>query len=409
MAEAAKDGATGVYWNFSYPTAFSAAQETTFNNTCEEAASYAEEDTGFDVGKTEHWLESQAGAYYFANLDGAQLGDGAICLDIGAGTTDISVISGMSPRIVYHTSLQFAGRYLFRAIYKSYNDFAQKELPQLKDTNDEARRDALIDADMRLHSNEYLKNLKTKIGTGNVDRALQISQFAAAGIFYWLGMLLRDLKKRNIYEEDNVPTIYIGGNGARVFHWICGGKFDAKSKKHLSALGKMLVDESGLTGKCEFVLSDTPKIEVACGMVEDTPPDKDDFFDKDTIAMEMFGKDGADQLIANSVFAGDAFFLGKKSEDNLHHKTEYISARDIKKGVSLANPEAMELCLFADKFKACHPVWNERNPLTMSDGQLSNVAKQVRGIFISQMKKSALDIFVEPIFILELKKFMEML
>lgn len=407
LAEAAKDGATDISWNFSYPTAFSATQETTFNITCEDAAKDAEEDTGFNEGTTEHWIESQAGAYYFANLDGAQLGGGAVCLDIGAGTTDISVISGIAPKIVYHTSLQFAGRYLFRSIYKNYRMFAKNNaLPQLDGTNGDGRTEALIDADMRLHSDEYLGNLKTAIGNQNVDRALQISQFAAAGIFYWLGMLLRDLKKRKIYEEDNVPTIYIGGNGARVFHWICGGRFNA-SNRQLSAIGKILVDASGLEGRCEFVLSNAPKIEVACGMVEDTPPDKADFFDKDAIAEAMFGKEGIDLLIANSVFAGDAFYLGRRSEDNLHQKTEYISAKDIKgDGVSLAG---LELSSFVNKFNACRYIWNPRNPLTITDAQLKDVKRKVDGIFITQRKQIVMDIFVEPIFILELKKYMEML
>ena len=99
LAEAAQNEVDKVSWNFSYPTAFSVGQQMTFNLTCEAAANDAVQDSGFALGDVDDWAESKAIAYCFRKTGGNNLAGGALCLDIGAGTTDISADCGTKPVI----------------------------------------------------------------------------------------------------------------------------------------------------------------------------------------------------------------------------------------------------------------------------------------------------------------------
>ena len=257
LAEAAKNGVGNISWNFSYPTAFSAHQAMTFKSTCQSAVQETMQDFGFMPNlQPEYWQESKAVAYYFNELSGDYLSSGAICLDIGAGTTDISVISGYPSRIVYHTSLQFAGRYLFQSIYEHYDIFSPSL--DLKNLGKE-QRNALIDADMRKYGDTYLYNLINITGRPDVQKVLQSAQFAVAGIFYYLGDLIKFLHEKGIYESDGVPDVYIGGNGARIFPWICGGKF-SNDNPYITVFQDMITNQSGLESPFGFrlILSNTP-------------------------------------------------------------------------------------------------------------------------------------------------------
>ena len=240
------------------------------------------------------WPESKASAYHFNKLGGSEtnFGDGAICLDIGAGTTDISIISKQPGEIVYHTSIQFAGRYLFRPIYRAYDLFAGKQVAFLADARKNgAISDTIIDADMRLHSAEYLKNLKNLTGKAEVKTVLQHAQLAMAGIFYYLGGMLGVLAERGIYQENHVPDIFVGGNGSRIFSWLSGGTFLPESP-FVQVFQDMLATASGLAdGRSTGIhLSAQPKIEVAAGMIEERPQNDADFFNEAAQTHALFGE-----------------------------------------------------------------------------------------------------------------------
>ena len=399
LAEAAKDGADSVLWNFSYPTAFSAAQAMTFKATCQGAVSEVMEDSGFSVhGNPEYWPESKAGAYYFGNLTEVGFSGGAVCMDIGAGTTDISVISGRPAHIVYHTSFKFAGRSLFKSIYKHYNLF--RPPLDFKQMNEE-QRNAMIDADMRKHSGEYLEALINKTEDPNIEKVLQMAQFSVAGIFYYVGGIIGALRKKGLYQGNKLPRVYIGGNGSRIFSWICGGVFAAENP-YMVVFRDMLAEASGLSDNTGYslILSETPKTEVACGMIGDTPPYHATFFDAAKIATDLFGDDGLDPLIANSMYAGDKFACEEKS----HEKSTFISAYHVSKGVGIDSAD--ELAVFAEKFNnKKHTIWGKK--MGIDTNALTNTALAVDNIFLGQTGVDPDDIFVEPIFILELKKFLE--
>lgn len=379
--EAAASGASNVQWNFSYPTAFSQAQKISFQEICRES-----------VGSNPNFFaESKAAAYHFNKLDGksGNFAQGAICVDIGAGTTDISVISGEPPRIIYHTSIRYAARQLFKPIYDNYELFADEKISGK--FSDETQRQAVIDADMREHSEKYLSDLKFKTGNEQIKNVLQAAQFATAGLFHYLGELVKVLHDYGHYREKKIPHVFVGGNGARIFKWLTGGA-ELDGNIYLNVLEKIFTAASGLEGYKKFYLhlSPQPKIEVAAGMIVDKPANDDDFFDEDKINREMFGE--ADEIIYSAVMAGADFVQGGDNQS----AGSFISAHDISEGVTIET--VRELKIFVERFNRAQKLWAEG-----VDFEEEELIRDANNFFVDKKGRDVKKLLVEPIFIAELK------
>lgn len=402
--EAASQGVSDIQWKFSYPAAFSDEERESFRKICIKAVEEACAETCIKpkVSELDTKLEAVAAALHFNKLHAPEFIDGAICLDIGAGTTDISIISGQPARIVYHTSVLFAGRYLFKPIYQyiAHKRLSKEERDRLHNLSPE-QQVAIIDANMRENSQKYLDDLANLTGNESIKAILEKSQFAVAGIFYYVGKILKYLAEKGIYTENHVPNIFIGGNGSRAFYWITGGgTYDYKSIR-LNALKKTIAEAAGFKNNPDFnvYLSEQPKVEVASGMLEDAP--KHPMFDEEAMQKELFGNT-EDEYILSSVLAGSDFKLKdvEKSEE------DFISARDIAKGIKVDKVD--DLTAFVDTFNSSRKsVW--LNGIKLTDQQKDEVKKRVTSYYVGEIGKDIKEIHVEPVFIVILKKMMEML
>lgn len=378
-------GVDNVQWNFSYPTAFSQAQKISFQEICREAIPDPR-----PLTPDSFYSESKAAAYHFNKLDGksGNFAQGALCVDIGAGTTDISVISGEPPRIVWHTSIRYAARQMFKPIYDNYELFADEKISSK--LNDETKRQAVIDADMREHSDKYLADLKFKTGKEQIKNVLQAAQFATAGLFHYLGELVKVLHDYGHYREEKIPHVFVGGNGARIFKWLAGGA-ELDGNIYLRVLEKIFAAASGLEGYKKFYLhlSPQPKIEVAAGMIVEKPANDDDFFDEDKINREMFGE--ADEIIYSAVLAGAEFNQGGEQQ-----AAAFISAYDISEGVTINS--LREFKNFVEQFNKSQKLWAEG--ITFDEEEL---IRDANNFYVDKKNRDAKKLLVEPIFIAELK------
>lgn len=380
-AEAFANGAEEIEWNFSYPTAFSQAQKISFQSICREAV---ESSPNF-------FSESKAAAYHFNKLGGkaGNFAQGAICVDIGAGTTDISVVSGEPPRIVYHTSIRYAARELFKPIYDRYELFAGEKVSA--NLRDETKRQAVIDADLREHSEKYLADLKFKTGREQIKNILQAAQFMTAGLFHYLGELIKVLHAYGHYRESKIPHVFVGGNGSRIFDWLTGGT-ELDGNIYLKVLEKIFVEASGLERykKFNLHLSEQPKIEVAAGMIVERPANDEEFFDADKINREMFGD--ADELIYSAVLAGADFMQGGERQT----AGSFISAHDFTEGISVNS--LREFKTFVERFNAAQKIWAEG--VTFDEEEL---IRDANNFFMDKRGRDVKTLSIEPIFIAELK------
>ena len=389
-AEAQSDGAAQLEWNFSYPTAFSQAQKVSFTEICRDAVE----------NSATFWSESKAAAYHFNKLDGkaGNFSQGAICVDIGAGTTDISVVSGEIPRIVYHTSIRYAARQMFKPIYDNFELITGEKISGK--FSDETQRLAVIDADLRAHSEKYLSDLKFVTGREQIKNVLQAAQFATAGLFHYLGELVKVLHDYGHYREEKIPQIFVGGNGARIFGWLTGGT-ELDGNIYLDVLEKIFVAASGLERNKKFRLhmSSQPKIEVAAGMLVERPANDADFFDADKINREMFGD--ADEFIYAAQLSGADFVQGGENQS----ATSFVSAHDLADGLSVTSVD--EFKIFVERFNSAQKLWAEG--VTFDDELAEELLRDTNNFYTDKRGRDVKKILVEPIFIAEMKLFLHAL
>lgn len=420
LVEAAANNVSKIDWRFSYPTAFSPIHANAFQNICNINLTNAYQETGFSnvTPAIEMWQESKAAAYYFRTFGNAfQFGAGALCIDIGAGTTDITAISSAPNVVLFHTSVRYAGQSMFAPIYKNYNIFAPNSPVNVGNAD---RRQALIDEDMRNNSQNYIQNLNQLTAGGKnadtVKKVLQCSQLAVAGLFYYLGKILKMLHEKKLFNETDIPPVFIGGNGARIFDWLTCGAKDINNP-FTAVLKKMLEVSSGLAqNHLIFNMSAQPKVEVARGMITGGAP-APNFFDQGNIIIALFGNP-PDPLTYGSVLSGAEFTKTGKPHDSL----DFINAQDMADGIDV--PSLDELKKFIDAFNDFNPngLWSNgirfgdnapnknQNAVFFSDAHITQLKRDIRNSYAQWAgNKNINNISPEPVFIVELRNLIKLL
>lgn len=220
---------------------------------------------------------------------------GFISIDIGGGSTDISVwqkprlegnIIGAAQRAVIETSFKYAGNRIlsdsiFYLISKNpaenskifFDHFLQlnADAKKLFDTvwnsnNPEAFRDAFNQI-LPMFANDSLKaKFQNHCGEGIVLELAKIVEFNIAAIVSYASDLFRLAINRGNYSMDNDPTtdIVFGGNGSKLLNWTRMGFRSA------DGLLTKIFNKAGSTevgNKIIIKQSVIPKREVAYGLV----------------------------------------------------------------------------------------------------------------------------------------------
>lgn len=392
----------GVEWNFSYPLAFTDQQQETFCEICEGAVNNLTV-----INAVEFHPESEALAYYFYNLNGDNLNN-SICIDIGAGTTDISVISGDPGRIVFHTSIQYAGRYMFNPIYENFSVFKENGVDYTAALTSK-REQATLDLDMRDNSDTYIGALNEILTNGvtknKARRALQLAHLAVAGLFYYLGKILKALRNAKFYTSDMLPKVFVGGNGSRIFNWLRPNKGCRAVLKEMLALASEW--EKDKCGGFSLTLSGQPKVEVASGMISSQDMD---FYNEDGIKSDLSSKFSG-RYTKNAVIAGASFDV----KGSKHSAEDFLNETDIEQGIKV-DAALTEFVTFLSAFNKSSNGLYDGNTL-IADSTICNIYNATCGFYGNQQIPNGTEpekkeqkrkkISVEPIFIVELREFIK--
>lgn len=273
-AELINRGATGASWSFSYPTAFNDEQIEGFPGIWSQVIADCAKQSGLRAvspAKSRR-TESEATALYFVKHKQAATDLGTVFIDIGGSTSDISVWQKRRP--VWQTSVLLAGRSIFSAYLWHHPEFLGlfglnvSRLSEVKNQQGTDRRPyyALTDALLRYNSERIFQQLPVHAGTGPVKALRQHLALGVSGLFYYVGSLLQYLMRKGIYQQE-VPNVYVGGNGSRIFRWL-----DIDGDERINALYKAVFAQgAGWTDEKAFrvVLSPEPKREAAFGLIYD--------------------------------------------------------------------------------------------------------------------------------------------
>jgi len=275
-AIATSSGMNVIEWCISYPSAFSYINKTTFHRNWQDVSEELSPKTGIDYSTPliddiqRFCTESVALAQYFNDKENQPL-IRTTCIDIGGGTSDISIWENR--RIVYQCSVLFAGRNIFSEILAMNSRYAEKLMKEFIGGNwgltNEMSIMTKIDVSLRHKAEEWLNKKRVyKNEDAYFQRLITITAIGVAGLYYYVGLILKTLYQEKKYSKPQITPVYVGGNASRFFHWLSPtGKYDhnADFNKLLSLIlskGSEFKDSQEKTQ-----LSTRPKHEVACGLV----------------------------------------------------------------------------------------------------------------------------------------------
>ena len=272
-ALAVSKGIKEIQWALSYPSAFSKGDLRRYARTWQEITDKFNESTGIkhlcpEQDNLDYFrTESLAVAQYFASQEKCDLVR-STCIDIGGGTSDISIWE--NNQLVHQCSVRLAGRQLFSQFVQLKPDILTKNTNSIDDDFYHFTKDYLkIDLLLRYRGETLLKQRIKGIDKDvELQGLIRLIALGTAGLYYYVGILLKVLHAEGKYSVDEITPTYVGGNGSQLLNWLDNsGTFDRNSEVN-ELFSYMLSRGSGFEDTEELTrLSQKPKDEVACGLV----------------------------------------------------------------------------------------------------------------------------------------------
>jgi len=306
-------------------------------------------------------------------------------LDIGGGTTDISV--WLKRKLEIQTSVRLSGREILLSPMEENKEYVIKMLADCMangsdifkplESLEKDRFYRRADAILRAHGDDLLERLMSLMTTESFERFRSEIALRLTALVYYAGLLLR--RKKWLESNPRLPDLYIGGNGSRVFNWLAPPRFQDNHTivdLLLTAYASGAGSDHPPPAELKIYLSEHPKSEVACGLVcdvEHAPANQDE-------AIETVG--------------GESFQQGSET----HSETEPLTISLLQKGVRVTQAREIERLLevyndFTDRQGAILlPVTNSRQVVQRAVDEINDWAHQ-------QTLKDMRNISIAPLFV----------
>ena len=409
-AEAINDGAEEISWNFSHPLAFTELDKGHFEKIWKTVGSACSIATGLPQQiVTPAQSESVVTAKFFASTlqnEYATGGftSGAVCIDIGGETSDISI--WQNNELYWQTSLRFAGRHIFLNLLKENPEFLKnfgaddEDIKLLKEAsagaNDKfyAQADALI----QHKGQRWLNKLAAVGGEPDIQPFFQLISFGVAGLLYYVGLLLNHLSHSEADFNSEMPSIYIGGNGSKILHWMAHGSFNPDNpmallcRKHLKHVIRKAsgFDSDNNRG---IEISRSPKEEAAYGLVADRIQLKPNVTQFNILAGEAFTENGKGREWTEILTAERLGNRPPVSVNNLKQIQNFIDSFNVGLGAEINMPVDLNETLSGETHDSA----------TISDVIFEGLEEVFQGFSDAEPE----EISVEPLFILALKTLLD--
>ena len=249
-----------------------------------------------------------------------------------------------------------------------------------------AQADAWIAASINSGTQNWWQHLEIYTGESQVKTFIQLIALGISGLLYYIGLILKSLSQTENFER-RMPSVYIGGNGARILHWLANGKFgsDEISKKRLK---QILLDASGFDtdiNRFDLEISKSPKEEASYGLVQAT-----------TVL-----KWTQDQLDKTDVLAGETFIENGEKRA----WTEILTPERLASG--LDTTEELELEQIRDFVESFNKSGWSGEKITLDQRTHDFILEQLQNTFQEFRNDTPENLHIEPLFILALKFLLE--
>jgi hypothetical protein len=286
----AKDGMGHIHWRFSYPSSmYNAGQFKTFlANSAQKADSivFSQADEGVEHKHSINiTTENHAAGLNFLSTTAVNPTEGFVCIDIGGGSTDISIWQFDSAgqvdrsRALAETSVKYAGKdMLTNNAIELCNDNQLSRLWDQIGVPEETRKKItafwsenkknvdkgiLFETMLALSANAFKDKILQNNATNPLKNVIRVIAFNLSLVINLAGSLLKELISTNQFRLQRRITIMLCGNGSKMKTWL--GEDGSYSK----LLREVFVAASGIPQemRVEFSMTEAPKTVVASGMV----------------------------------------------------------------------------------------------------------------------------------------------
>jgi hypothetical protein len=411
-SNAAAAGASQVNWSVSYPSAFSRNEASKYRKywavLCTELKTETGMDHQFVEDSGEGGLQTEAIAFasYFGNYLNRPMVHTA-CLDVGGGTTDLSIWQDNT--LLHQVSIPFAGRDICTRVMQlkpsfirllftagSAGDIGNDEAKLRQDPN----FNSWFDNCLRYETDALLKDRIPILRDQQEKKLIEfvsLMSVSFAGIYHYLGLILRGLQKEGALKKQTAMPVYMGGNGARFMNWLDeSGSFfkGCDSDELMEAIQSMSAGfAEGSGSNASTTLSNAFKDETACGLISKGVNLKGVF---DPRQDRMFA---GESLTINSSTYG-ALDRVTEPEDGTVKTYELASTDELKRFISNYDEALNKLQL-----TSLLPI----TKLTKSTRLWSEIGTEIRKACLERVDKEFNDLEPEPPFISGLKAFTRVL
>ena len=398
-AEAFRQGGRTLRWYYSLPTAFSLGRRADFIALWAAVRGWIESETGMTCNQPSWLTESVAAARYFTH-HGALPGVAAVVIDIGGGTSDVAIWA--KNELILQTSVRLAGTEMFlKPLFENRKELLPLLLAgvvgdafvdRLKAMQPSYYRQFYAQIDGLLRAEGANVRLRVLPNFARLAPMIAPMGLGLCGLFYYLGLMLRHLRERGLYGDD-VPQVFVGGNGSNLFHWVARGAW-APAVPVNGLFRKVFLEGAGLPDphrRFAIHLSGEPKAEAGIGLVLDVHSTLGQY---DDVAAAAF----------TSVVAGEPF------EANRQAMAEHaaFTSQQLSAGVHAEQAPSLRrlLGLYKENTEGQNAILP---PIPNGDDQtLLNMAESsIRNWVVTCRGKSQNNIALEPLFIVGLRKVLE--
>ena len=273
-ALAAEGGVKEIQWAVSYPPIFSQEDIRDYASLWRDIIQELRKTTGIihkipEIDSKNFRLQNIAFAQYFADFEDRDL----VCTTCIYMEDDISDISIWEDNnMVYQSSVYLAGQDIFSQFLKLNSIFAVEKFGfdprEWKGLGADAFS-AKLDAWLRYDSQQWLAEHRVLQREDKDFQGLtRLMTIGIAGLYYYVGILLKVVSFEDKYKRSKITTVYIGGKDSRFFNWLDErGKFDRNSELN-ELFSRMLSKGSGFEDTKEITfLSCKPQAISSCGLV----------------------------------------------------------------------------------------------------------------------------------------------
>lgn len=359
--------------------------------------------------------------------DRAKKENAAVCIDVGGGTSDISI--WLEDNIIFDASLLLAGRQLSVLIQKYnkitellFSDKASIALDECR--NDPAQFSARLNIVLKKEEQEIANRLIRFANDKNIKWLRQIIALEFGALAYYTGRIcyarsefLPDLRE---LISDSI-RIHWGGNAAKLINWIDLGKYDTNgiASKILNAMffngladpvnpikpkavGQLQSPghKSEASGGLVVILHEKKKRHITSATPGYPVPDTDDLtfpeFDTEESNGIIYGetvelRDGSKLTYGNVINQSELFTDGRTTFKS-------TSLEELKKFVDIFNYFGVKYGLFT-----------QDNKIKLTDDWQRTIRDHVRAAFVEMAPMDTENRIIEPVFIMEVKILLELL